>query len=210
MVIERIKRKGRTTEILLQDGSSFFISSELFDQSGLSIEQDLSEQEIEWLKHQNELRIVKLSALRFLSKRAHTRYELGVKLKKKKYNPAVIENILDELMRDEILDDEKFAEMFFLEKVEKKRKGVNLIRKELSAKGISKDIIDKVIKIHHEEDLTKRNIVYLAEKKIKSLSYKKLEDSELRNKVVDHLLRKGFEYSDIKDVLNKNNPKFDF
>lgn len=210
MLIERIVSKGRTTEIILQDGSSFFISSELFVQSGLAIEQDLSRQEIDWLKHQNDKRTVKLSALNFLSRRAHSRYELRSKLKKKNYDTNIIEIILDELVSDSILDDEKFAEMFFLEKFEKKRKGTNIIRKELLAKGISKDIIDKVIKYHNDEELTKKNISYLAEKKIKSLSYKKLEQSELRNKVIDHLLRKGFEYSDIKAALEKNNPKFDF
>lgn len=210
MLIERIVAKGRTTEIILRDGSSFFISSELFVQSGLAIEQDLSRQEIEWLKHQNDKRTVKLSALYFLSRRAHSRFELGLKLKKKKYDPNFIEIVLDELISEAILDDEKFAEMYFLEKFEKKRKGINIIRKELLAKGISKDIIDNVIKDHYDEELTKMNINYLAEKKIKSLSYKNLEQSELRNKVIDHLLRKGFEYSDIKSVLEKNNLKFDF
>lgn len=204
MFIERVIRKGRNTEIILDDSSSFFISSELFDQSNMLIEQELSEQEIAWLKNQNELRIVKIAALKLLSRRAHSRFELELKLKKKNFTFSTINKTLDELKSEGFLNDKQFAELYFSEKFEKKRKGINVIKNELFRKGIAKEIVEEVIANFSDSKLSKKNIEYLAEKKIRSLSYKKLNKSEINKKVIDHLLRKGFDYSDIKEVLDVN------
>ena len=77
------------------------------------------------------------------------------------------------------------------------------IKEKLYVKGFTSDTIDKAMSDYdfvYDDEKEKMALAKEANKVY--LKYaKKLSDNELRNKLIDTLLRKGYNYDDIKDFL---------
>ncbi|MBI1911832.1 MAG: regulatory protein RecX [Deltaproteobacteria bacterium] len=84
-------------------------------------------------------------ALRFLSYRPRSVYEASEKLKSKGFSEPEINSALDYLLKSGYLDDEKFADLLLGSRTRNKNWGLRKITAELDSKGISKDIIKKIV-----------------------------------------------------------------
>lgn len=84
------------------------------------------------------------AAIRLLSRREHSADELKRKLKTKGFNPALIEQIIQELAQENLQSDERFAESY-----QRSRRGSGYgparIQQELKQRGVSEDIIAAVV-----------------------------------------------------------------
>lgn len=92
----------------------------------------------------DEYRLLKNSALGSLARREHSRKELRDKLLRKNANLALVDRVLDELLEDGYLSDQRFAESFYRYRMSQ-GKGPVRIRQELKLKGISDDTISEVV-----------------------------------------------------------------
>ena len=70
-----------------------------------------------------------------LARREHSRLELYQKLKKKQFEPSIINAELDKLSNEDLQSDERFAEAFLRSRIEK-GKGPNIILSELLQRGV--------------------------------------------------------------------------
>ena len=83
-------------------------------------------------------------AMNYLSRREHSRLELEKKLLQKGWGESEVEAVLDQLEEDRLQCDERFA--FSLLRTKKEAGyGPRWIRQDLLSRGVSGDIIDRVL-----------------------------------------------------------------
>ncbi len=140
-----------------------------------------------------EYNSARMKAFDFLSRRTHSVKELREKLKRH-FEEPLIQEILDELLEENLLDDEKFA----LERANflaRKHKSAMEITADLCAKGVDRhtaqDVISQLEDYSEQDECTK----------IIQKSYmRKLQNGESQ-KVLAALMRRGFSYRVAKNAL---------
>lgn len=142
-----------------------------------------------------EKKIALNGALKLLSVYSKTEKELVDYLKGKAYSAETINYTLQKLNEFKYLNDEAYAKNYV--SLKKKTKGKKTIEYELKMKGISGDIINKVLEkqIKNQQE----EILALAQKFIKN----KDKDLKLKEKLFRNLAGKGFEYDEINFAINK-------
>ena len=108
--------------------------------------------------------------------------------------------ILDYLLDNRFVNDERFAKSFVRGKVNQSGWGVNKIRFHLIQKGIDKDIIEEALGQTDEEAYRQRLIEIL---KTKSKTVKAANDFEKKRKLATYAMQKGFEGSLVWEVLKE-------
>jgi regulatory protein len=113
-------------------------------------------------------------------------------------SPIVIESTLDRAIQKGLVNDLEFTKAWVESR--SKKKGNQLIKQELFKKGISREIIEQVT-IHYKQGTSEEQTAEnLLQKKIRI--WRNLPKMEFRKKATDYLMRRGFEYSLIKVVID--------
>ena len=108
------------------------------------------------------------------------------------------DKILEYLLENRFVNDERFAKAFVRGKVNQSGWGVNKIRFHLMQKGIAKELIDEAIGQTDEEVYRQRLIDIL---KTKSKTIKAANDFEKKRKLAAYAMQKGFEGVLVWEVL---------
>ena len=106
--------------------------------------------------------------------------------------------ILDYLLDNRFVNDERFAKSFVRGKVNQSGWGVNKIRFHLMQKGIAKELIDEALGQTNEEVYRQRLIDIL---KTKAKTVKAASDFEKKRKLAAYAMQKGFEGNLVWEVL---------
>ena len=106
--------------------------------------------------------------------------------------------ILDYLLDNRFVNDERFAKIFVQSKSNQNDWGTNKIRYHLIQKGIAKDIIDEALKQPDEEDYRQRLIDIL---KTKAKTVKAGNEFEKKRKLAAYAMQKGFEAAVVWETL---------
>lgn len=141
-------------------------------------------------------------ALRFLSFRPRSEKEIKDFLKRKKVSASVIGIILTKLKNQKFVNDEEFAKWWMEQRTSFRPLGLRLIKIELRQKGLSQEIIEKIIS--NDEFLISNDLEQvrkLIEKKI--ARYKGLSRQELYQKLGGFLARRGFDWETIKQAIDE-------
>ena len=110
------------------------------------------------------------------------------------------DKILDYLLDNRFVNDERFAKSFVRGKVNQSGWGINKIRFHLVQKGISKDIIDEALEQTDEEVYRQKLIDIL---KTKTKTVKAENDFEKKRKLAAYAMQKGFEGTLVWEVLKE-------
>ena len=108
------------------------------------------------------------------------------------------DKILDYLLDNRFVNDERFARSFVRGKINQSGCGMNKIRFHLMQKGIAKDIIDEALG-QTDEDLYRQRLIDIL--KTKSKTVKAETDFERKRKLAAYAMQKGFEASLVWEVL---------
>ena len=108
------------------------------------------------------------------------------------------DEILDYLLDNRFVNDERFARSFVRGKLNQSGWGVNKIRFHLMKKGIDKDMIDEALGQTDEEVYRQRLIDIL---KTKTKTIKADSDFEKKRKLAAYAMQKGFEGALVWEVL---------
>lgn len=87
---------------------------------------------------------VRRAAMNLLARREHARRELAAKLSARGFPGDLIDPVLDELTREELLSDERFAEAFVSARAGRGQGPVR-IRIELEQKGVDAGIVERAL-----------------------------------------------------------------
>jgi len=147
-----------------------------------------------------DVKIVKERIRHYCAVMDRCQYQVITKLKSYGVSDALADEILIELIQNEYLDEERFARSFCSGKFKIKRWGRNKIAFELSKLKVPKSCI--LLAMSEIDNIDYKNVIrHLANKKMASLKDK---NSYVRKKkVVDSLLRKGYESELVWSYVHK-------
>ncbi len=192
---QQVKRAGRYS-IYVDDKYSFSLSENELLTIGLRIGQEFDQVEFKAVQARAVEDKGYMRSLDLLARRPRSVWEMEQYLKRKGYEHNVIVSLLNKLSNRGLLDDKKFAESWvsnrrLLKNVSKRR-----LLQELQQKKISAQIISEVL----NEDETDEQVV------LKTLVEKKRSQSRYQDeqKLTAYLLRQGFNYQDIKQVITES------
>jgi len=109
-----------------------------------------------------------------------------------------LEEIISDLIKENYLNEERFAQSFARGKFRIKRWGRNKIKQELARRRVSTYCIKKGMKEIDEDEYVK-TITYLVEKKLSTVSG---HEAIRRKKVFEFCYRKGYEANYINSALS--------
>ena len=139
----------------------------------------------------------KLSAL--CARAEHSSGEMLEKMRRWQLSEDARERVLDRLIDEKFVDDERFARLFVREKIRFDRWGRRKIEQALYQKGVASDISRLVLDEVDDE-------AYIAELKkliaTKRRSVKAESDYELRQKLTKYALGRGFDYNVIRQCID--------
>lgn len=153
------------------------------------------------LAKEDEYMKAKDAALRYIERSLKTIHEIEKKMKEKEYSEETISRVISFLDEYNLVDDDKYAEIFFKEKL--RTRGVKKARFELSSKGIPKEIIEKALETLSSSSVEEDSCLKLAEKKYALLIKKETDAYKLKNKLYTFLMGKGYSYELINSTLRK-------
>lgn len=108
--------------------------------------------------------------------------------------------ILDYLIDNRFVNDERFAKAFVRGKINQSGWGVNKIRFQLIQKGILKELIDAALE-EFDQDIYREKLIAILKAKAKTV--KADNDFQKRQKLAAYAIQKGFEASLVFDVVKE-------
>ncbi len=208
-IIQIVKKDSSNAEIYFDGGIKFVVSMEVIFNNGLRKDDEISEDQFFLLEYENQKYLIKKNALRFLARRHHSVFELKTKLKLKKFSSKVIEEVIAELVKLNLLNDYEFGILYSNERINLKKYGANKIKSDLIKKGLDHSTIKKIIEeLGIEENI--ESAKQIAEKKLSNLKKRGVDKSKLKQKLFAFLLSKGYEYDISSQIVSQliNNKKF--
>ncbi|MCJ7497076.1 MAG: RecX family transcriptional regulator [candidate division Zixibacteria bacterium] len=198
--IEPQKKNPKRRSIFLDGEFAFGLDEEVLYKYGLKIGEELDQKKIDQILESEVKKESKDAALKFLSYRMRSEKEVRDKLKKKEFAQDVIEEVIEDLRRVNLIDDYSFASAFVRDKISNKPQGKILLKQELWKKGIKEETIEKVLKEYFEDEDEELNLAKkLLEKRKKR--YENLDKNVAKRRMMSFLLRRGFSYKIVKQVL---------
>ena len=139
----------------------------------------------------------KLSAL--CARAEHSSGEMLEKMRRGQLAEDARERVLDLLIHEKFVDDERFARLFVREKIRFDRWGRRKIEQALYQKGVASDISHRVLDEVDDE-------AYVAELKkliaAKRRSVQAESEYEMRAKLTKYALGRGFDYNVIRQCID--------
>jgi regulatory protein len=140
-------------------------------------------------------------AMAALGSRLHSRAELYKKLMRREYGDTVVNTVLDDLARLGYINDEQFARTKALSAAQYKHHGRRRAFVELRRAGVTNEVAERALDdVYAGRDNT-AEARELARKQLPRL--KRLDAQVARRRLVGMLQRRGFDYEDIRPVIDE-------
>jgi regulatory protein len=200
-ITELKPQKNRTDRynLYLDDVYKFPVSANTVLAAGLHVGMEIDEAELQQIRQSAEIGNAHDKALNYLDLRRRSIKELHDYLRRKEYEPEVINQVVDRLMRANLLNDEEFARAWVRDRLLLKPKSKRALSVELAQKGISRSVIDAVL-IEMEEGSEQRALEEAVSRKLRQTKYATRVNDD---KLIASLVREGYSYSDIKNCLRQ-------
>lgn len=157
---------------------------------------ELSQDTVKEIKKEILEKRAKLRAMHLLERMDRTEAELRNKLKRDLYPEDIVEIAMQYVISFGYIGDRAYAKRFVESRQHSKSKLE--IKMSLLQKGISKEIISEVLEEYYDDEDESAAIQKLLEKKRFSPA---TATEEEKKKIYGYLLRKGFSYEDIRQVI---------
>ncbi len=139
------------------------------------------------------------AAVRILTHRDHSKYELKQKLQKRGFASEVIDTVILACQRLNYIDDERTARVY-ISQLKRKRFGIRHIRMALKKKRLYSAAIENILLENYAKIEERKNADKLLEKKMKT--FNREEDlKKRRDKIYRFLYSRGFNKDVIADLI---------
>ena len=187
-----------TYNVTFDDGNSLKLYEDVIVKNNLLYKSEIDDKFLEKIKTDNDYASIYYNSVKYLSNRLRSKKEIKEYLLKKYPYSNCIEDIIENLIKNKMLNDKEYAKAFVHDKLLFTSLGPYRIRDELYQKGIDKDIILEVI------DNIDYDVVYeKANKQIKKMMNSTRKKDNLRNKIYANMINRGFDASMVIDILNE-------
>lgn len=188
-------QRRRTDRVNVFIGDEYAFSLALDLAIRLKVDQALSDAEIDALQAEDAYREALDRSLRWLAVRPRSRVELERHLADKEVPLGVAARVVQRLVELEYLDDHAFARWWVDNRAARRPRGRQMLRRELSARGIEPEIIAAVT-----GDLDEPNAaVELA--LTNARRYAAGDRAAFHRRLGSYLSRRGFAYDAIREAL---------
>ena len=208
-----MKKNQKITDIKVKKNKinrrKLYIDHELFmeiddviiSELDLYIGKEVNNELIEKIQQKEAFTKAKNDAIRFLSYRPRSEWEISNKLKNKKYPIFIIEETIHWLKEKTFINDRQFSLMWIKDRLTNKPLGKLRIRKELYNKGIDSDIIESTVNSFFKKDEDELELAYqLIERRRNSLRLKNVQLEP--QKIINLLKNRGFSYYVINHIYD--------
>ncbi len=192
------KRHSNRYNCYFDNDERISIVDDMIFKFDLSAGKELSETEMLALKVEADKAFTREKALELLSLREHGSGELRTKLMQKGYEKAVIAEVLDYLKEKNYLNDERFADLFSQELIQRKQFGPMKVKEKLFQRGMSSSLIQNIL-LNYDRETQVENCRFHFLKKFKTNT--SFENREEKAKAVRFLQGKGFGWDVINSVI---------
>ncbi len=142
----------------------------------------------------------KKDALRLLSFRARSTAELRERLLKKRHSSETVESVVSFCAQQGLLDDEKFAKLYALSRIQSRPVGKRMIAFDLKSKGLPLAVIERAI--GSIEDFDEKQIALdLAQHRYERV--KGLPENISKARLYGFLKRRGFSNESVFYSISK-------
>jgi len=137
-------------------------------------------------------------ALFLIKIRDRSEFEIRSKMKQKDFSSEDIEKTVKYLVDNRYLNDQKFAERFAENYSKYHLKGKIFIKQKLIRLGIDSEIINYALnQIENDNSgIKERGQKWLSRKA-------KIDDDDVKQKLMRHLISQGYSYEEIKGIVNE-------
>lgn len=202
-VITKITRQKRNEErynIFLDEKYAFSVDESIIIQYGLTKGKILDEMVVGEITFDDEVSKAYNRGLSYLSFQMRSEHEIQQKLLKEEYGEAVIAEAIQKLIRIGLLDDQMYSKALADTKKKTSKKGPRAIVQDLKQKGIAPKLQQEMLDDFSEEEQLEMALD-LAEKKVRQEKNK--TPNQVKQKIQEFLMRKGYDYSIIQQVIPK-------
>ena len=204
MEIILLKKKGRYFSLKTKSSTTLYrIHPDTMFEFALYEGKNLSENEWQVMLETNDYAFAWESTLRILSIRPHCEQDLKNKLRKKKHSSKVIDKVLNNCKRLELIDDAKFAKAYIAE-LKENGSGLQMIKMKLFQKGVPRELIEEELENSYskEDEIMAAKIAF--KKKLPAL--KREQDTQKREaKLYRYMISRGFNYETIENIMHSEN-----
>jgi regulatory protein len=188
------KRKDRYS-VFVDEKYAFSLSESALLESRLASGQEIDKAKLKAYKQLSADDKAYGNALRYVTMRPRSEWEMRDYLRRKQAEDPVTEKIMGRLYDLRLLDDEAFARTWVENRRLLKPTSRRKLSMELKVKRVPESIIDKVLAEDKEETDERMVLRQLIERK-----RKRYPD---QIKLMQYLARQGYSYDDIKSVLDE-------
>ena len=200
--VESIYPKKKNKELFflkLSNGSIYEISKDVLISSSLrqgqNIEKSFLDDILEKQQHSN----IKNAALSLLSFRMRSQKELYSKLMQKGYPSSTVKSVISSFEKNGWLNDHEFGLAFSKDQINRNSIGPISLKYKLKEYIDSDELISVIVKSVYA-DMKVDGIIYNVLKRFEPSKIK--NDSNLREKLINKLKRKGHYWQDIDESIN--------
>jgi regulatory protein len=199
--IEIQKGRKNRVSVFLDEVFAFGLDQDVLVRSGIAKGDRLTPERIQQVLDLEERHRAKMKAVRLLSVRNRSRKELQDRLRQAKFAESVIDYALSEMERLKLIDDAEFARSYGQNRMVTHPVSKRMLERELKFKGLAEDEIQQGVDRAYESQDESQVARQLAGKRKKSVSH--LDENKAKKRVYDFLLRRGFSWDVISDILDK-------
>jgi len=175
------------------DGQYSFSLDELqLVQSGLHSGLEINEEQLEHLKSESDYGKNYIRAVDLISRRLRSEREIRDYAFRKQWTKHNTERVIDRLKSRGYLNDAVFAKAFAESRLSSGRYSKKRIKLDLQKKGISSDIIAKILHDEVRDDDT-----------LDKLVAKRIHRYDDDRKLIAYLMRNGFQYDDVINAIQR-------
>jgi regulatory protein len=195
-------RRGRPERFIvtLDDDQELIFTPEIVLKYRFSPEIEFSDHQFLQILEEDQLRQAKDQAMRYLTRRSHSRTELIRKMREKGYRLKIINQALDELQTVDLVNDENFARQFIQNEIQLRPVSRRLLIQKLLQRGISKELYDPLLEELFSESLEQEMLQTLTQKFLRT--HTKDTGQKMREKLLRFLQGKGFSWEQIRQVVD--------
>lgn len=143
-------------------------------------------------------------AIRILSIKDYSSHKMRTKLQDRNYESEIVESVIQKLIDQKYIRDEEFT-LMRIKQLVVKGYGNHYILQKLSQEKLNASL-DQIENLRFDQNLDEDSqIDYLIQKKLRSKEIPNDFESKmkLKNKITRFLISKGFNFSQINNLLNK-------
>jgi len=199
-IIKYAKKTKDKYQLFLDNGEVLDTYEDVILKNNLLYNKDLNNDSYENITKDNELQKNYNACLNYIKVRLRSKKEIEDYLKRKKVSETDIEEIVDKLIKNNLINDDYFCKCFINDKLKFTSMGEYKIINELKNLRIDDEIINKYNYLFDKE-LLDAKIIKLIEKYIKASKKK----NNVKNKIYTNLMNLGYDKDQIIENLNKYN-----